>query len=172
MRISEELRESRGPARALAQFVLSGLVAVALLGLAAVEVMRRSGTDEAVRDAKQTTRLAGDGIVAPNITPALLNGNPDAIKRMDQRVRKSILGGQVVRVKVWNPKGEIVYSDEHRLIGQRYEIGSEEREALEHQAVDAELSDLSEPENRFERREKKLLEVYLGVRAPDGSPLL
>src|SRR4051794_23772636 len=170
MRISEELRPSQRPARALAQFVLSGLVALALLGLAAVEVMRRSGTDEAVRDAKQTTRLAAAGIVGPNVTPALLHGDPSAIERMDERVRRSILGGQVVRVKIWNAKGQVVYSDEHRLIGHTYGLGSEEREALEHQTVDAELSNLSEPENRFERKQKKLLEVYQGVHAPDGTP--
>jgi two-component system NarL family sensor kinase len=172
MRISEELRPSQRPARALAQFVLSGLVAVALLGLAAVEVMRRSGTDEAVRDAKQTTRLAADGIVAPTITPALLHGDPQAIKKMDARVRHSILGRQVVRVKIWNAKGQIVYSDEHRLIGHTYGLGKEEREALEGQSVDAELSNLSEPENRYERNQKKLLEVYQGVRTPAGTPLL
>src|SRR4051812_5721305 len=142
MSISEEWREPRGPTRALAQFVLSGLVALALLGLAAVEVMRRSGTDEAVRDAKQTTRLAADGIVGPNVTPALLHGDPDAIRRMDRRVHRSILGGQVVRVKIWDSKGDIVYSDEHRLIGQHYGLGGEEREALEDQTVDAELSNL------------------------------
>src|SRR3954452_3395060 len=172
MRISEELRPSQRPARALAQFVLSGLVAVALLGLAAVEVMRRSGTDEAVRDAKQTTRLAADGIVAPTITPALLHCDPQAIKKMDARVRHSILGRQVVRVKIWNAKGQIVYSDEHRLIGHTYGLGKEEREALEGQSVDAELSNLSEPENRYERNQKKLLEVYQGVRTPAGTPLL
>jgi signal transduction histidine kinase len=77
-----------------------------------------------------------------------------------------------VRVKLWGPDGRIVYSDEHRLIGQRFEIGDEEREALEHSTVDAEVSNLSEPENRYERGEKKLLEVYLGIRGPDGSPLL
>src|SRR5213076_112200 len=31
---------------------------------------------------------------------------------------------------------------------------------------------LGAPENRFERRWKKLLEVYGGVRATDGTPLL
>src|SRR3954447_21624496 len=172
MRNSEELRPSQRPARALAQFVLSGLVAVALLGLAAVEVMRRSGTDEAVRDAKQTTRLAAYGIVAPTITPALLQHNPQAIKKMDERVRRSILGRQVVRLKIWDAKGKIVYSDEHRLIGHTYGLGREEREALEHQSADAELSNLSEPENRYERDQKKLLEVYQGVRSPAGEPLL
>ncbi|TMM01088.1 MAG: integral membrane sensor signal transduction histidine kinase [Actinobacteria bacterium] len=172
MSTADEARETAGSPRALAQFVLSGLVAVALLGLAAVEVMRRSGTQEAVREAKQVTRLAGDGIVAPRVNRALLSGDPDAIRSMDVMVHRSVLGGSVVRVKLWRPDGRIVYSDEHRLIGQRFEIGAEEREALEHQTVDAEVSDLTEPENRYERREKKLLEVYLGIRGTEGSPLL
>ena len=172
MSTGDEARERAGSPRALAQFVLSGLVAVALLGLAAVEVMRRSGTDEAVREAKQVTRLAGDGIVAPRVNQALLTGDPEAIRSMDAMVRRSILGGSVVRVKLWRPDGRIVYSDEHRLIGRRFEIGIEEREALQHQTVDAEVSDLTEPENRYERRERKLLEVYLGIRGTDGSPLL
>jgi two-component system, NarL family, sensor kinase len=172
MRIIDELREPQGPARALAQFVLSGLVAVALLGIVAVEVMRRQGTDEAIRDAKQVTRLAGDGIVAPNVTKGLLRGDARAIRRMDRLVRANIINDSVVRVKLWNKRGEIIYSDEHRLIGSRYDIGEEEREALEDRAVDAELSNLSEEENRFERGQKKLLEVYLGTRAPDGTPML
>src|SRR3954470_1897588 len=171
MRATDDLRHSGGTARPLAQFVLSGLVAVALLGLVAVEVMRRQGTDEAINDAKEVTRLAGEGLVAPNVNQGLMRGRTEDIKRMDKLVA-SIVTGSVVRVKLWNSAGEVVYSDQHRLIGSRYTLGKEEREALEHQAVDAEVSDLSAPENRFERREKKLLEVYQGMHAPDGTPLL
>jgi signal transduction histidine kinase len=36
----------------------------------------------------------------------------------------------------------------------------------------AELSDLTGPENRFEQGQGSLYEVYLPVRAPDGTPLL
>jgi signal transduction histidine kinase len=36
----------------------------------------------------------------------------------------------------------------------------------------AELSDLSGPENRFEQGQGDLYEVYLPIRAPDGTPLL
>ena len=36
----------------------------------------------------------------------------------------------------------------------------------------AEISDLSNPENRFERGEKKLLEVYAPVKTPNGQTLL
>jgi two-component system, NarL family, sensor kinase len=163
---------SGSTATAVLQFAITGTVVVLLLGFVAVELLRRTGTSEAIRDAKQVTRLAGDGVVAPNITPQLLKGDPKAIERMDRVVQTSILSGDVVRVKLWDATGRIVYSDEHRLIGFKYDLGDDEREAIEHQATDAEVSDLSRPENRFERSHAKLLEVYLGVKSPGGTPLL
>jgi len=38
--------------------------------------------------------------------------------------------------------------------------------------TDAELSDLSEPENRFERSFGDLVEVYTRIKSPEGQPLL
>src|SRR3954452_18601554 len=105
MAVREELRKPGGTARALAQFVLSGFIAVALLGIVAVEIMRRQGTNEAIRDAKQVTQLAGDGIVAPNITQGLLRGRTADIHRMDRLVERSNVRGLVVRGKIWNPDG-------------------------------------------------------------------
>src|SRR4051812_45759729 len=172
MGVMDELRQPGGTARALAQFILSGFIAVALLGIVAVEIMRRQGTNEAIKDAKQVTQLAGNGLVAPNIDEGLLRGDPKSIRAMDDIVHRSVVKGSVVRVKLWDRTGKIVYSDEHRLIGKRYPLGDEEKEALEHRTVDAELSDLSQPENTYERNEKKLLEVYLGTRSPDATPLL
>ena len=173
MTVDDELhRTSRRSGRALAQFIVSGLVAVALLGLAAVAIMRKSGTDEAIREAKQITRLAGDGAVAPHISAGLIAGRPDAIRQMDEIVHGSVVKGSVVRVKIWMPNGTIVYSDEHRLIGRRFELAPGELAALNQRGVDAEVSDLSAPENRFEKRGTRLLEVYHGVRTPDGTPLL
>ena len=43
---------------------------------------------------------------------------------------------------------------------------------LDHGGVVAEVSDLSRPENRFERTYGELLEVYTPIRTPDGTPLL
>src|SRR5947208_10519397 len=173
MTVRDDLRRSEGSSRrALAQFIVSGLVAVALLGLAAGAIMRKGGTDEAIREAKQITRLAGDGAVAPHISAGLIAGRPDAIRQMDEIVHGSVIKGSVVRVKIWRPNGQIVYSDEHRLLGRRFELDPEELAALNPRGVDAEVSDLSAPENRFEKRGTPLLEVYHGVRTPDGTPLL
>src|SRR4051812_4571382 len=160
------------PARAVVQFAVTGTCALLLLGFLAVTLLRNTGKSEAIRDARQTTRLAGEGGVAPAITPALERGDARAIAPMDRLLRRSVLREPIVRVKIWNPAGKIIYSDRHELIGSGYKLGEDELKALRTGTDDAEVSDLSRPENRFERPEKKLLEVYLGIRNPQGQPLL
>ena len=91
---------------------------------------------------------------------------------MDRVVKERVLSGSIVRVKIWAADGRILYSDEPRLVGRGSALGEDEREALVSGLVNAELSDLSRPENRFERAEGELLEVYLRVRAPSGEPVL
>ncbi|MFL5886612.1 MAG: sensor histidine kinase [Thermoleophilaceae bacterium] len=159
-------------AAAVIQFAVTGTLAVVLLGFAAVALLRHTGTSEAIRNAKQVTKLAGQGVVAPNITPALEQGDPRAIARMDRIIRRSVLGDPVVRVKLWTAGGRVIYSDEHRLIGSHYPLGEDDLHALRGRSPAADVSDLSQPENRFERNYSKLLQVYLGVRGPHGEPLL
>src|SRR5262249_20878243 len=53
-----------------------------------------------------------------------------------------------------------------------FTLGPDELRALRTEGVDAEVSDLAKPENRFERSYGKLLEVYQGIRGPHGTPLL
>jgi two-component system, NarL family, sensor kinase len=154
----------------LVQFAVSGLLATALIGLLAVVLIQRTGTREAINDAKQVARLAGQGIVEPNLTPGVLAGDAAAVARLDRVVRARVLRDGIVRVKLWSRDGRIVYSDEPRLRGERYALAADDRAAFAG-GVQADVSDLSRPENRFERGEHKLLEVYLPVRGPSG-PLL
>src|SRR3954470_496283 len=159
-------------ARAVVQFVVAGLVAVVVFVAGSLFVLRKLGHREAVRDARSCAVVAGQGIVEPVLARALLNGDPAALARVDRAVQERVLGERVARVKIWSGAGRIVYSDEPRLIGAVYPLGADEREALESGRTDAELSDLSKPENRFERGQGDLYEVYTRLRAPDGTPLL
>lgn len=52
------------------------------------------------------------------------------------------------------------------------ELGDEELELFRTGGANAELSDLSQPENRFERHEGKLLEAHTVIRTPSGTPVL
>jgi signal transduction histidine kinase len=159
-------------ARAVTQFVLAGLVVVLVFAVAGVFVLRALGHREAVRHARQLAALAGQGIVEPTLDRRLLAGNPRSLARLDRVVQERILNEGVVRVKIWDGNGRIVYSDEPRLVGSRYRLGADELETLRTGAAKAELSDLTRPENRFERRYGPLYEVYTRIRAPGGEPLL
>jgi two-component system NarL family sensor kinase len=157
---------------AVSRFALVSVAAILVLGAVGVTIMRSTGTSEAIREAKQVTRLVGRGTVEPDVTPAILRGDPRAIRRLDRLVRRRVLHDPIVRVKIWTPAGRIVYSDEPRLIGARYELESSHRNALRKGTLDADVSDLHEAENRFERNHGKLLEVYMPIHASNGRPLL
>jgi signal transduction histidine kinase len=153
-------------------FVLTSLVAVVVIGFIGVQVLKSQGRREAVDDAKDLAVLAGR-IVQPSITDGLLRGRPAAVAALDRVVRASVIGRRIARVKIFAADGRVVYSDAAPLIGSRYPLWPEERAALRSGAVVAEEhSNLSRPINRFERSLPRLVEIYLPVRAPDGTKLL
>jgi signal transduction histidine kinase len=145
---------------------------VALFVVASFFVLRELGHRQAIHNARQLATLAGQGIVEPMVDQGLLENAPQARARLDRVVQERVLDEGVVRVKIWAPDGRIVYSDEPRLVGSRYRLGKDERETLRTGVAKAELSDLSRPENRFERPLGPLYEVYTRIRAPSGVPLL
>ena len=158
--------------RAVSVFALTGLAAVCFLSLLAVAVLRDTANSEATHDAASLTQLAGIGIVAPALSGAVIRNEPAALARLDQIVRSRVMFGPVVRVKIWDASGRIVYSDEPRLIGERYALPAEALKRLKTGGTSSEISNLSRPENRFERTDGKLLEVYEGIVAPTGQRLL
>jgi two-component system NarL family sensor kinase len=159
-------------ARAVFVFALTGLVVVCFLSLLAVTLLRNTADNEARNDAASLTRLAALGIVAPALDRGVIDDSAAARARFDGIVRSRVLLGPVVRVKIWDSSGRIVYSDKAQLIGERYPLPADEREKLETGGVSSEISNLTRPENRFERGDGKLLEVYEGIVAPTGQRLL
>jgi two-component system, NarL family, sensor kinase len=159
-------------ARAVFVFALTGLVVVCYLSLLAVTLLRNTANHEATNDAASLTRLAGLGIVAPALRRGVIDDQPAALARFDRVVHSRVLLGPVVRVKIWDASGRVVYSDEPRLIGERYALPPDEREKLETGGISSEISNLTRPESRFERGQGKLLEVYEGIVAPTGQRLL
>jgi signal transduction histidine kinase len=146
------------------------ILAVAVLGALAA---RRLAEREAVDDARRQADLIARAVLQPVLTDGLLDRDPQALAAVDRVVRGQVLGTAVVRVKLWSADGEVLYSDEPRLAGQRLVLDDSERAALRDPAVRAEVTDLRRPENRFERGRGKLLEAYRQVRtSPSGTPLL
>jgi two-component system, NarL family, sensor kinase len=159
-------------ARPIVQFFLVGLVAVAVVGIATAVAARRVGQREAIVDARTTTVVKARTVVEPAVADGLLTAQPAAVRRVDAAVRHGVLDRSLVRVKIWTRDGRIVYSDDPRLAGASYTLGADEIAALDKGVIEAEVSDLQKPENRFDRPFHKLLEVYLPIRTPNGERLL
>ena len=156
----------------VAKFALAGVVALAIVGLGTSIASRRVGEREAIADARTTTLTKAEGLVQPVLEDGVLTGSPDALARLGTAVERNVLDRALIRVKLWTGTGKIVYSDEPRLIGTTYHLGADEQDSIASGRIDAGVSDLAKPENRYERQYRKLLEVYLPVRTPSGTVLL
>ena len=154
------------------RFTIVSILAIAVVVVGGFFALRGVTVREAERDTRDRVELQGGLVESSGLTDGLLRGDQDAIAQVDDVVVARLLSDSVVRVKIWSRDGRILYSDEPALIGQRFELGDEERELFTTGGADAELSDLSQPENRFERQEGKLLEAHTPIRTPNGTPVL
>jgi two-component system, NarL family, sensor kinase len=154
------------------RFGLAGLVAIALLGGLLLALLSRIATNEALANSRERARLAGYGVVEPLISATILGSAAEAapaLEILDQVVQSRVLSEQVVRIKIWTPEGKVIYSDEPRLIGQKFPPKEDHAKAIATGEIFAERASTSGPENRFEQDADNLLEVYMPVRASDGT---
>ncbi|MCA5924845.1 sensor histidine kinase [Curtobacterium oceanosedimentum] len=165
------------------RLVLVGVVVAALVGGAAVAtagtlVAQRIAESFAVRDATSDTAALARVVVEPALGDAIADrAVPEADRaaaraRLDAAVAGELRAGSAVRMKLWAADGTVLWSDEPRLVGERFPLSDEDLEALESDRSDAEVSDLQEPENRYERGHGPLLEAYQAVHTPSGEALL
>jgi two-component system NarL family sensor kinase len=165
------VRRRTSIASAVSRYLISSLAAIAVIVIGGFFALRSVTVHEAERDTRERVVLEGR-LVKTALTDGVLTGDPEALAQLDDLVQGQILGESVVRVKLWTRDGTILYSDEPALIGSRFELGEEERELFSTGGADAELSDLSEPENRFERQAGKLLEAHTVIRTREGTQVL
>jgi two-component system NarL family sensor kinase len=158
--------------RVFIQVTVAAVVVIVAVALAGVLAAQRLAEAQAITDAAKTTDLIAESLVQPVVTDGLLTGDPAAVAGIDAVVRDHVLSPSMVRVKVWDPSGRIVYSDQAVLIGRSFPLGQDERDALSDLQTRAEVSDLQAPENVYERDSGKLLEVYRPVWTPSGRLLL
>lgn len=154
------------------QFLAAGLLVLLVVVIGTGRLSASAAEDEAIADSRATTEVLARSVAEPEIPRGLVNGNVGAIDRFDRTVLDRLLVDNVRRIKIWDRTGTIVYSDETGLIGQSFDLGEDEQKVLATGDVEAEMSDLSRPENRFEADSGGLLEVYTRVWSPEGRPLL
>src|SRR6185503_3310512 len=59
---------------ALYQWAVSVVLLLVVVGTVGTYMLRRTATDQAIRDARALTEVVAEGILRPELTPAVLNG--------------------------------------------------------------------------------------------------
>ncbi|HEX3237385.1 MAG TPA: hypothetical protein VHQ99_03155, partial [Gaiellaceae bacterium] len=97
-------RAEGGPPRpvrdAMIRYVAIGLASIALISVVGVWLFHRAGRAEAIRDAKDQTRIAAQGSVEPALSDGLLREQPGALAAVDRVIQERVLTDDAIaRVK-------------------------------------------------------------------------
>jgi two-component system NarL family sensor kinase len=168
----DDIEPVRRPARLVALVAVGAVLVLVVASLVGVLAARKLAERQAVNDAANTADLLAEAVVQPALTDAVATGDPAAVEAVRAALSDYLSSSTLVRVKLWNRDGVIVYSDEPRLIGRRFDLSVDDVEVFNHPSTRAEVSDLNKPENQFERGQGRLLEAYRPVWTPSGTPLL
>jgi diguanylate cyclase (GGDEF)-like protein len=159
------------------QFALLSLLPMIALGVILANVLQTQVVDRALSDATRTARIIARVGVQPRLNPRNLAAGlaPSEIASLDHELGAPAIGQDLARIKVWNAKDTVVYSEDHSLVGQRLAPSDDLEAALSGHPKSAQLVDPSKnSETASEVGLGELIEIYVPLRfkaggAPSGA---
>ena len=156
------------------RYLLLSLVFVIVGGGIVAYALGQVIETSAINRTTSVTALYVESFIAPELqslatSPTLSQAHIDSLQRL---LNDSTLTRSIVSFRVWSTDGQIVYSPVPELIGKRFEMSTERLQSAQG-AVIGDISDLSDPENVYERQHwGHLLEIYMPVRATGSSRII
>jgi putative nucleotidyltransferase with HDIG domain len=155
----------------LAKFSITSFVLLALIGLSLGWALTRHFEEQAIEQQKLVVSSLVLPVVGPYIDEGMLeDGAHDERYGMIEQSLSFLGNAGLVRIKIWNRDGMVLYSDEPQLVGQTFPVEDDLIEAFEGETV-AQLTNLGGAENEFEQGFGELLEVYTPLQLPGESEI-
>ncbi len=156
----------------LSQFSIISLVLMVGIGLMLGFSLTHYFEQTAIAQQRDAVRDLVPPLIGDHITDDVLQHGAQGDSYIDiERMLANLGGSGLVRVKIWNRQGDIVYSDDKNLLGQQYDIDESLAQALDGLTV-ADISELSKAENVEESGFGELLEVYTPLRQGGKSEIV
>jgi signal transduction histidine kinase len=156
------------------QFLLFSLI-ILLAGMVSIGLWIQREIKEAVTHrTAEVTALYVNSFVSPQLQTLAANSplSPANVEAFDLMLTETALGSDIVAFKLWAGDGTVLYSPNGALIGQRFDPHAELEQAFAGRIV-AELSDLSKPDNVYERQLwDSLIETYAPVRVDNSQQVV
>ena len=156
------------------RYLLISLVFVVIGGGVVAFALGQLIETSAINRTTSLTALYVDSFLAPELQSLATSSSLSSseIASLQRLLKDSPLAEKVVSFRIWSTDGEVLYSPLPELIGRRFAT-SGERGAAAQGAVIGSISNLSDPENIYERqRWDHLIEIYLPVRATGSSRII
>lgn len=169
---AHEVAERLEVRAAVAKFLTAGFVALILVATPVAFWIRAEAERHALVNARDMTQRLADNVVGPMITSELLTRDPAAMDLLDQRLAPWLADGGVMRIKVWDENGRVIYSDVRSLVGQVFVQEEWARALLAGGPATATLESQTAEENEFEADSGELVEVYVRSVSQTGEPII
>jgi diguanylate cyclase (GGDEF)-like protein len=155
------------------QVAILSLVPIVALGFILAHVLQSQIVTRTLADASQSAQLIARIGIQPRLSPRQLRSGLTAkgVRELDQQLSARSVTHDLARIKIWNAQHEVVYSDDHRLIGRTLVPSDELRHAL---AGRANTAAVVNPRPHSETAEEvglgELVEVYVPLRFTSSGP--
>jgi len=148
------------------QFLIANLI-VLLAGMAVIGSWVGAQIEAGVLDhAASTSAFFVDSVISPRLQVLAAKTQLDDadISQIDWLMDATLHGRRVVEVKIWSTDGTVLYSRRNPpLIGRHFGVDDDLGQALRGE-VNANISDLQDEENEYERQDfSRLLQVYAPI---------
>ena len=162
-------------ARPLARFGAIALLPVLVLGVVLARALNSDVQQRYLDQSRSNAAILAQVGVQPLFTEDEINAGltTDAILQADAKLQGAAVGTEVERLKVWNRQGQIIYSDNHSLIGKSFRIDDDLDSAL-HGRSSASITSGQDSENAGDTLSGPLIQVYVplvfkGDDVPSGA---
>jgi signal transduction histidine kinase len=146
----------------VAVFAALSLIPVVALGVGLGSALNSAVRQHDLAAADRIAQILAEGGIEPQLTPQDLSAplSAERIAQLDQGLRGIAFGAQVARLKIWDPQGTVVYSDNHNLIAHTFPIDENLEGALRGDNA-SEIALGNAPENRGDNLNGTYLSVYV-----------
>ncbi len=156
------------------QVALLSLIPIVALGFVLARVLQTQIVQRSLADAGESAQLVARLGIQPRLTPRDLRDGLSArgIRTLDEQLRARSVTNDLARIKIWNNRGRIVYSDDHALIGHSPgEDDDDLHDALAGKPAPAEaVTPAPHTETAGEVGLGRLVEVYVPLRFVRSGP--
>lgn len=158
--------------QAVGRFLLVELLLLLIVAVPIAFWIRVVAEKHALDNALLITHRLVEYAVEPVLTDEALAGARASTEQLDAQIEPWLEDGTIRRIKIWEPDGTVLYSDEETLIGKKFPLPDWDREEVQRGTGSATLENQRGLENMFEAHAGELIEVYVGFVSPMGEPLV